>query len=253
MSFRLVIPARHGASRLPGKPLREIAGAPLVRHVCRRALESEADEVWLATDDARIGEACAGLDVQVAMTSAAHASGTDRIAEVAAREAWPEEDIVVNLQGDEPLMPARAINTVAAALAGDGAADMATIALRLHDPGLFDDPHIVKLITDSAGHALYFSRAPIPRPREPDRELPAQALRHVGLYAYRVGALARLAAEPPCDMERDEGLEQLRALWLGIAIRVEVVAAMPLAAVDTAEDITRVESILVEREKALES
>ncbi len=244
MSFRVVIPARQGSSRLPGKPLVEIAGAPLIRHVCRRALESAAEEVWLATDDERIGAACAGLDVRTAMTSPAHASGSDRVAEVAAAESWADEDIVVNLQGDEPLMPARAINAVATALAGDGEADMATLAIRLHDPELFRDPHVVKLVADGQGRALYFSRAPIPRPRAPEREMPGEALRHVGLYAYRVRSLARFAAEPPCDMERAEGLEQLRALWLGMRIRVEVIAEMPLAAVDTPEDIARAARLL---------
>lgn len=244
MNFRVVIPARQGSSRLPGKPLVKVAGAPLIRHVCMRALESAAGEVWLATDDERIAAACEGLDVRAAMTSSAHASGTDRIAEVAAREGWTEKDIVVNLQGDEPLMPARAINAVASALAGDAAAEMATLAIRLYDPALFRDPHVVKLVTDAAGHALYFSRAPVPRPRVEERELPAEALRHVGLYAYRAAALARLAAEPPCDMERAEGLEQLRALWLGMTIRVELADAIPLAAVDTADDIARVNRLL---------
>ncbi|MGH8162326.1 MAG: 3-deoxy-manno-octulosonate cytidylyltransferase [Gammaproteobacteria bacterium] len=248
MSFRVVIPARHGSSRLPGKPLIEVAGAPLIRHVCLRALESAAEEVWLAIDDERIGAACAGLDVHVALTSPAHASGSDRIAEVAAREGWSDEDIVVNLQGDEPLMTARAIDAAAAALAGDGDAEMATLAIRLHDSALFHDPHVVKLVADGRGYALYFSRAPIPRPRTAGSELPAEALRHVGLYAYRARALARFAAEPPCDMERAEGLEQLRALWLGMTIRVEVVGEMPLAAVDTPEDIARVARLLEERQ-----
>ncbi|MGH8273332.1 MAG: 3-deoxy-manno-octulosonate cytidylyltransferase [Gammaproteobacteria bacterium] len=247
MNFRVVIPARQGSSRLPGKPLIEVAGAPLIRHVCMRALESAADEVWLATDDERIGTACEGLEVRVAMTSGAHPTGTDRIAEVAAREGWAEDDIVVNLQGDEPLMPARALDVVASALTGDAGADMATLAIRLHDPALFRDPHVVKLVADGAGHALYFSRAPIPRPRADESELPNEALRHVGLYAYRAAALARLAAEPPCDMERAEGLEQLRALWLGMRIRIEVAEEMPLAAVDTEADIARIARLLEAR------
>jgi len=244
VSFRVVIPARHGSSRLPGKPLVKIAGTPLVCHTCRRALESGADEVWLATDDERIGKAVAGMDVRLAMTSSAHASGTDRIAEVATREGWDVDDIVVNLQGDEPLMPAEAINAVAGALSADPDVALSTLAIRLHDAGLFHDPHVVKLVTDAAARALYFSRAPIPRPRNSERELPGEALRHVGLYGYRVAALHRLSAEPPCEMEREEGLEQLRALWLGLAIRVEVFEDIPLAAVDTPGDIARVEQFL---------
>ncbi|MGH8224793.1 MAG: 3-deoxy-manno-octulosonate cytidylyltransferase [Gammaproteobacteria bacterium] len=244
MSFRVVIPARHGASRLPGKPLIEIAGRPLIQHVCERALASSAAEVWVATDDERIVAACAGLGVKTALTSTAHASGTDRIGEVVAREGWGDDDIVVDLQGDEPLMPASAIDAVAAALAADAEAGMATLAVRLHDAERFCDPHVVKLVTDGAGRALYFSRAPIPYPRDGGSDLPQEALRHVGLYAFRVATLARLVAEPPCDMERAEGLEQLRALWLGVRIRVEVVAEMPLAAVDTAADIARVERLL---------
>lgn len=246
MSFRVVIPARYGASRLPGKPLVEIAGRPLIHHVCERALESSAKEVWVATDDGRIAAACKGLGVEVALTSAAHASGTDRIGELAAREGWAEDDIVVDLQGDEPLMPPSAIDTVADALAADAEAGMATLAVRLHEIERFCDPHVVKLVTDRAGYALYFSRAPIPRPRAGNEELPAEALGHLGLYAFRAGTLARLAAEPPCGMERAEGLEQLRALWLGLRIRVGVVAEMPFASVDTMEDVARVERLLAE-------
>lgn len=244
MQFRVVIPARYGATRLPGKPLMEVAGRPLIEHVCRRALESKAAEVWVATDDERVADACRGLDVRVMMTSAAHACGTDRIAEVAAREGWADEELVVDLQGDEPLMPAAVIDAVAAALAADGDAELATAAVRLFDPEAFRDPNVVKVVTDDAGRALYFSRAPIPWPRDPETDLPAEALRHVGIYAFRAGALRRLAAEPPCDMERAERLEQLRALWLGMRIRVEVVEDVPSASVDTPEDVQRVARLL---------
>lgn len=244
MSFRVVIPARHGSSRLPGKPLIEIDGAPMIRHTCARALESQAREVWLATDDERIAEAVRDMEVRVAFTSGAHASGTDRIAEVAEREGWEQRQIVINLQGDEPLMPARAIDAAANALSADPRAAMSTLAIRLHEAALFGDPHVVKLVTDGAGRALYFSRAPVPRPRDSDRELPSEALRHVGLYGYRVEALRRLSAEPPCEMEREEELEQLRALWLGMRIRVEIFDDIPLAAVDTADDVARIEGLL---------
>ncbi|HEX5314161.1 MAG TPA: 3-deoxy-manno-octulosonate cytidylyltransferase [Gammaproteobacteria bacterium] len=250
MSFRVAIPARYGASRLPGKPLVKIAGKPLIVHVCERALASAAAEVWVATDDERIAEACAGLDVKIALTSAAHASGTDRVAEVAAREAWAEDDIVLDLQGDEPLMPAMAIDAAAASLASDPRAAMATLAVRLFDVEAFRDPHVVKVVTDCSGNALYFSRAPLPRPREAASGVPEQTLRHVGLYAFRVATLARFALEPPCDLERAEGLEQLRALWLGMRLRVEVVADIPMAAVDTPEDVKQVEDLLAAEREA---
>ncbi|MGH8426613.1 MAG: 3-deoxy-manno-octulosonate cytidylyltransferase [Gammaproteobacteria bacterium] len=244
MSFRVAIPARYGASRLPGKPLVMIAGKPLIAHVCARALASSASEVWVATDDERIAAACTPLGVKVAMTSTAYASGTDRIAELAAREGWAADEIVLNLQGDEPLMPPHAIDVTAGALAAAPQAAMSTLAVRLFDEESFRDPHVVKLVTDLAGYALYFSRAPLPRPREPLSGVPAQALRHVGLYGFRVATLARLALEPPCDLERAEGLEQLRALWLGLRIRVEVVDEVPMASVDTPADVKHVERLI---------
>lgn len=247
MNFRVLIPARHDASRLPGKPLVDIAGKPLIRHVCERALESDAGEVWVATDDARIADACVVLDVQVAMTSSAHASGTDRIAEVAAREGWDDDDILVDLQGDEPLMPASAINTVAQALAADPDAGLSTLATRLFEAERFHDPNVVKVVIDAAGRALYFSRAPIPWPRDKDLDMPREVLRHIGIYGFRVGALRRLASEAPCAMEQAESLEQLRTLWLGLRIRVEVVEDIPSASVDTLADVERVAALLAER------
>ena len=247
MSFRVLIPARHDASRLPGKPLVDIAGKPLIQHVCERALESDASEVWVATDDERIAQACSELDVQVAMTAATHASGTDRIAEVAAREGWDKDDMIIDLQGDEPLMPADAINTVAEALAADPGAGLSTLASRIFEEDAFRDPHVVKVVLDKNGYALYFSRAPIPWPRDPGMSMPREALRHVGIYGFRTGALLRLANEAPCDMEQAESLEQLRALWLGMKIRVEVVAEIPSASVDTPADVERVATLLAER------
>lgn len=246
MNFRVLIPARFGASRLPGKPLVEIAGKPLICHVCERALESNTDEVWVATDDERIAEACAPLKVQVAMTSSAHTSGTDRIAEVVAREGWDDEAIMVDLQGDEPLMPATAINTVAETLAADPEAGLSTLAARLFETERFRDPNVVKVVIDAAGRALYFSRAPIPWPRHADPKIPREVLRHIGIYGFRVGALRRLANEAPCALEQAESLEQLRALWLGLPIRVEVVDDIPGASVDTPADVERVAALLAD-------
>lgn len=242
-----MIPSRYGATRLPGKPLVEIAGRPLVVHVCERARASGASEVWVATDDERIAAACRDAGVRVAMTSSAHPTGTDRIAEVAAREGWPKDAVVVNLQGDEPLMPPDVIDAVAGALAADPEADVATVAVRLFDAERFRDPGVVKVVGDSRGRALYFSRAPIPWPRDAQVELPSEVLRHAGIYAFRVGALARFAAEPPCDLERAEGLEQLRALWLGMRIRIEVAEDVPIAAIDVPEDVARVEALMTHR------
>lgn len=244
MNFRVAIPARYGATRFPGKPLIEVAGRPLILHVCERALASAAAEVWVATDDERIAAACEGIGVKTVLTSAAHLSGTDRIAEVAAREGWADQDLVVNLQGDEPLMPPSAIDQVAAALAADPGANLSTLAVRIFDAGQFRDRHVVKVVTDRSGYALYFSRSPIPRPRDASSGMPEEALRHVGLYGYRVAALEAFAAEPPCDMERAEGLEQLRALWLGMKIRVDVAQEIPFAAVDTPADAGRAAKLL---------
>lgn len=248
MNFRVLIPARHDASRLPGKPLVDIAGKPLIRHVCERALESDADEVWVATDDERIADVCASLGVKIAMTSSAHASGTDRIAEVAASEGWDDDAILVDLQGDEPLMPATAINAVAQALAADPDAGLSTLAVRLFESERFRDPNVVKVVIDAAGRALYFSRAPIPWPRHADPgEMPREVLGHIGIYGFRAGALRRLASEAPCAMEQTESLEQLRALWLGLPIRVEVADDIPRASVDTPEDVQHVAALLAER------
>lgn len=244
MNFRVLIPARHDASRLPGKPLVEIAGKPLILHVCERALESAAAEVWVATDDERIAAACTALEVRVAMTSPAHASGTDRIAEVAAREGWDENDILVDLQGDEPLMPPTAINTVAEALAADPEAGLSTLAARLYEAERFRDPNVVKVVVNAQGRALFFSRAPIPWPRNAGLDIPREVLRHIGIYGFRVGVLRRLANEAPCALEQTEALEQLRALWLGLSIRVAVIDDIPSASVDTAADVERVAMLL---------
>jgi 3-deoxy-manno-octulosonate cytidylyltransferase (CMP-KDO synthetase) len=245
--FRVAIPARHGSTRLPGKPLLAIAGEPMIVHVARRALEAGAVEVVVATDDLRIAAALEPLGVAVCMTSASHASGTDRLAEVATLRGWDPHEIVVNLQGDEPLAPPAAIRAVAQALAGSGC-EMATLAVPLTDTDAVFDPHCVKLVRDAAGFALYFSRAPIPWHRDAFAdnriELPVVDgegwLRHIGMYAYRVGALQRFAALPPGRLERIEALEQLRAVEAGWRIAVALSTAPVPAGVDTAEDLQRV-------------
>jgi 3-deoxy-manno-octulosonate cytidylyltransferase (CMP-KDO synthetase) len=244
--FIVAIPARFGASRLPGKPLREIAGEPMVAHVARRALEAGAREVVLATDDARIGRAVAGLPLTVVMTRAGHLSGTDRLAECAARLAWAPDLIVVNLQGDEPFAPAEGIRAVARTLAASSA-EMATLALPLDDSAALFDPNAVKVVCDASGHALYFSRAPIPWNRDrfaADRVSPPApgALRHIGIYAYRARFLARFAMLPRGRLEQLESLEQLRVLEAGERIAVGISPVPFPPGVDTPEDLARADA-----------
>ena len=250
MRFRVVIPARYSAQRLPGKPLADVAGRPLILHVCERARESGAAEVLVATDDVRIREACEAAGTAVEMTAANHASGTDRIAEVAARRGWGDDEIVVNLQGDEPLMPAADIEQAAALLTAHADADISTLCTPIHDLAEYLNPNAVKVVAGQDGKALYFSRAPIPWNRDgaasglASQQQHHGALRHIGLYGYRVGALKRLAAAPPCELEQLEKLEQLRALWLGMRIAVDVARELPGPSVDTPEDLQRVTALI---------
>ena len=246
--FIVAIPARYGASRLPGKPLRMLAGEPLVLHVARRALAAGAREAWVAADDPRIAAALEGSGVRVAMTDTAHASGTDRLAECARIAGWDDDAIVVNLQGDEPFAPAAAIRALAGTLAASGA-EMATLATPIDDVATLFDPNAVKLVRDADGFALYFSRAPIPWHRDAFAEdrtrLPegdAACLRHIGIYAYRAGFLRRFAAMPPGRLERLEALEQLRALEAGVRIAVELTPEPFPPGVDTPEDLARAEA-----------
>ena len=246
--FIVAIPARHAASRLPGKPLRLLGGEPLVLHVARRALAAGAREVWVATDDARIVDALAGSGVKAVMTAATHASGSDRLAECAAIAGWPDEAIVVNLQGDEPFAPAAGIRAAARALADSGA-EMATLAAPIEDARTLFDPNAVKLVRDAAGFALYFSRAPIPWHRDsfaadPTAMPAGQWLRHIGIYAYRAGFLRRFAAMPPGRLEQIESLEQLRALEAGVRIAVALSPAPFPPGVDTPEDLARAQARL---------
>ncbi|WP_006787635.1 3-deoxy-manno-octulosonate cytidylyltransferase [Thiorhodospira sibirica] len=248
MSFKIVIPARYASSRLPGKPLIELAGKTLLAHVYQQAQRCGADEVIIATEDVRIAEHAKLLGAVVCMTEASHASGTDRVAEVAQYYAWDEATVVVNLQGDEPLMPPEAVRQVAQALLTHTQADMATLCTPLHSTAQWHDPNVVKVVRDAHDYALYFSRAPIPCARdsqslEPDG-LPVGALRHIGLYAYRVGYLTRFSALPACALETIECLEQLRALHDGARIYIPNACAIPGPGVDVPADIDRVRAIL---------
>ena len=237
--FRVVIPARYASTRLPGKPLALLAGTPLVLHVYRLALHAGAAEVMVATDDARIREICAEAGADVEMTDAAHPSGTDRIAEVAARRGWAADSIVVNVQGDEPFLPPALISQAAGLLERDRGAAIATLATPIATEREFRDPNVVKVVAARDGRALYFSRAPIPRDRDSGAPAPPGARRHLGIYAYRVEALRRLAQSPPSPLEQAERLEQLRALELGLAIAVADASEVPGPGIDTAEDLER--------------
>jgi 3-deoxy-manno-octulosonate cytidylyltransferase (CMP-KDO synthetase) len=247
---KIVIPARYASTRLPGKPLLALAGKPMVQWVYERAAASGAEEVWIATDDVRIAEVARGFGAPVCLTRAEHASGTERLAEVAGQRGWPDDAIVVNLQGDEPLMPPALLGLTAAALAADAGAAMATVCARIHTAAEVFNPNVVKLVRDAAGRALYFSRAPIPWQRdawkEGARDLPAGAAfyRHIGLYAYRAGFLRCWPELAPSPLEQAESLEQLRALWHGHAIAVIESGELPGPGVDTPEDVPVVEQWL---------
>lgn len=241
-NFVVVIPARYASTRLPGKVLRSIGGKPMLQHVFERGTESAATKVVIATDDARIEKAATAFGATVCMTGDQHRSGTERIAEVADLLGWDDEQLVVNLQGDEPSMPAALINECAALL-GDERADIGTLASPLLSENDFDNPNVVKVIRNVDNHAIYFSRSAIPHPREPEnRSLAvASALHHHGIYAYRCGVLRRFVAAEPSDLEVCEQLEQLRALSLGMTIAVGIAAGRPGTGVDTESDLRRAE------------
>lgn len=245
-AFRIVIPARYASTRLPAKPLVDIGGRPMVVRVLERVQAAGAAEIWVATDHADILAVVEAAGGQALMTRADHPSGTDRLAEVAALRGWADEDIVVNVQGDEPLIDPALLAAVADALAADANAAIATAAHPIRDAAEAFNANVVKVVCDHDGRALYFSRAPIPWARDAwmaaQTELPPALpmLRHVGLYAYRVGFLRQYHALTPSPLEQWEALEQLRALWHGFGIRVLMLDHAPHAGVDTVADLERV-------------
>ena len=251
--FKVVIPARYGSTRLPGKPLMPIAGRPMIAHVCARAREADADEIIVATDDARIFQAVTELGIQAVMTRSDHNSGTERIAEVANLCRWAEDDIIVNLQGDEPLISAAYIREVAAVLGSQQQAGIATLAAMTDDIDDVFNPNAVKVVVNKQGYALYFSRAPIPWDRDNftsaggtlSGKIPYY--RHIGMYAYTVDFLNRYCRWEASPLEAIESLEQLRILWHGEAVAVKIVDTVPPAGVDTLEDLKRVEQLLSSR------
>ncbi len=250
MTFRVVIPARHASTRLPGKPLLEIAGKPMIQHVYERALDCGADSVVIATDDERIQKVAESFGADVCMTSPDHPSGTERLAEVVSKLSYDKDDIVVNVQGDEPLMPASLVEQVAELLAQSNSADVATLCTPILDGNDIFNPNVVKVVTDKEGNALYFSRAPVPWHRDAFAEEKDIVLddsvyfRHIGLYAYRVSFLKDYTSLTPSPLEIIESLEQLRVLWHGRKIAVANAYDIPGPGVDTIEDLKKVEMIL---------
>lgn len=246
----IAIPARYASSRLPGKPLRLLAGEALIRHVARRALACDPCAVVVATDDTRVAAALKDMPVRVCMTAASHASGSDRLAECAQQCGWDDDAIIINLQGDEPFAPVSGITTAVEALS-DSDASMATLATPISSMDELFDPHCVKVVCDTRQHALYFSRAPLPWARDAlahsrcgDLPDDVPLLRHIGLYAYRAGFLRRFTELPPTPLERTESLEQLRALEHGFAIAVRLAPEPFPPGIDTAEELQRAEHVL---------
>jgi 3-deoxy-manno-octulosonate cytidylyltransferase (CMP-KDO synthetase) len=254
--FRIVIPVRYGSTRLPGKALAPLAGRPMLQWVHQRAVTAQAAEVLIATDDERIAAAARGFGANVVLTAATHASGTDRIAEVARARSWAESDVVVNVQGDEPLIPVSLIRQAAQLLRSHPQAQLGTLATAVQSLQEYLDPNAVKVVSDAAGRALYFSRAPLPWNRDGAAAgLASQgdwsgARRHIGIYAYRTAALLRLAQLPQGELERREKLEQLRALEHGLHIQVATALEVPGPDVNTLADLQRVEALIQQQQRA---
>ena len=247
-SFKVVIPARHASTRLPGKPLLDIGGKPMVVRVAERAAASGASEICIATDHEDIANVAAQHGYAVVMTRADHPSGTDRIAEVVQQCGWGDDDIIVNVQGDEPLIDPQLIREVAHELAVHPEAAMSTASHPIHDKASVFNPNVVKVVADKNGYALYFSRAPIPYARDAyaaGGDVPAElsVQRHIGIYAYRAGFLKTYSQLTPAAIETFESLEQLRVLWHGYKISVAITAHAPAAGVDTADDLECVRRI----------
>ena len=249
----LVIPSRFASTRLPGKPLRLIAGKPMIQHVYERAKEA-SDElgfkaIVIATDDETIKKTCESFGATVCMTSPEHETGSDRLSEVVTINNWSDDTIIVNLQGDEPLTPISSLRQVAENLAANNSASISTLATPVDNDADYKDSNVVKVVTDSHGMALYFSRASIPFQRDIGEASSSFALRHIGIYAYRAGYLKSFSEMEPCKIEDLEKLEQLRAMWHGARIHVALAENVPGHGVDTEEDLLAVEKIIKETVK----
>jgi 3-deoxy-manno-octulosonate cytidylyltransferase (CMP-KDO synthetase) len=245
----IVIPARYASSRLPGKPLMDIAGKPMIQHVYERARTAQPEGIIIATDDERIVKAAEAFGAQAVITSSRHQSGTERIGEVVDKLGLDDQTVIVNVQGDEPDMNPLIIKLAAQTLESHKQASVGTVGHTLTDPNDFLDPNIVKIVCDQDDYALYFSRAPIPWPREDRTTVPNGVLRHIGIYAYRVEFLRRYVALPPGQLEQTEHLEQLRALENGDKIAVGIVEEeiAPTASIDTQLDLDRVRNYFLQK------
>lgn len=248
-SFVVIIPARYASSRLPGKPLLTIAGIPLLEHVFRSALRSAAESVYVATDDERIMDLCTSIGANAIMTDKSHHSGTDRLAEAAHKLGLSDDQIIVNLQGDEVGMSEQVVNQVAVLLQKDDSANMATVCEIIRDKQQLQDPHVVKLVMDCQGRAMYFSRSLIPFQRESDKgeQIISTHYKHIGLYAYRAAFLQEFSSLSPCELEQQESLEQLRALYQGETIRVAVACESTGIGIDTPEDLEKAREMISEK------
>ena len=249
MKFKVVIPARYASSRLPAKPLLDIGGKPMVVRVAEQAIKSGAEEVVVATDHLDIFNAVEQAGFKSVMTREDHVSGTDRLAEVAAHFEWDDDVLVVNVQGDEPLIDPKLIQQVAHDLHSHAHASIATVCHAIHHKDMMLNPNVVKVVMDAQGYAMYFSRAPIPYPRDAfgqNQDLPVgvPVCRHVGIYAYRASFLHAYANLTPAPIEQSEALEQLRAMWHGYKISVSVVNEAPATGVDTQDDLELVRKII---------
>ncbi len=247
-SFNVVIPARHASTRLPGKPLLQIAGKPMVIRVAEQAALSGAQNTWVATDHQEIADVVREHGFNACLTSESHSSGTDRIAEVVQQQGWTDDTIVVNVQGDEPLIPPNLIHAVANHLHQHPECAIATACHAIHDDEAMHNPNIVKTVLDKSGNALYFSRAPIPWPRDAfaqQQTLPdtLPVLRHIGIYAYRASFLRAFGQLAPAQIEQFEALEQLRALYHGYKIGVFITEQAPPAGVDTEQDLNEARKV----------
>lgn len=249
MSFTVIIPARFASSRLPGKPLADISGKPMIRHVFEKALQSGAERVIIATDNSLVEKAARDFGAEVCMTSERHNSGTERLAEVVTKLNIADDQIIVNIQGDEPLIPPIIVRQVAQNLAKFGV-NMASLAVKITDAEELFNPNVVKVVLDRLGYVLYFSRSPIPYDRDQFTsddsvtQLADAYLRHIGIYAYRAGFIKQYVRWAPTQLENLEKLEQLRVLWHGERIHVELAKAVPAVGVDTPADLEKVRSIL---------
>ncbi|WED20799.1 3-deoxy-manno-octulosonate cytidylyltransferase [Vibrio sp. JC009] len=250
MSFTVVIPARYQSTRLPAKPLAMIGDKPMIQWVYEQSLKSGADQVIVATDDERVEQAVLAFGGEVCMTSPDHQSGTERLAEVVEKLGLSDEHIIVNVQGDEPLIPPSIIRQVADNIA-NSSAPMATLAVEIHDEAEAFNPNAVKVVTDKDGYALYFSRATIPWDRDnfaaEEKTIAQPLMRHIGIYAYRAGFINTYVNWQPSVLEKIESLEQLRVLWYGEKIHVEVAKEAPAAGVDTPEDLELVRKVVADK------